>query len=162
MERKTLRTETDGGVRSLILCRPEEYKTLTPDLRDELASALDEAEADPDIRVLVLRSTGRAFCAGYGLGWTVERHLREEAKDRVWDSVTDSQVLRLLCRGVPKALVLQQAYCRGGQRMVSRRRYGPRAVGRSDNCRRIRLLWLPSFTSLGSTNEPDVDSSFGL
>ena len=54
-----------------------------------LASALDEAEADPDVRVIVLRSTGRAFCAGYGLGWTVERHLREEAKDRVWDSVTD-------------------------------------------------------------------------
>jgi enoyl-CoA hydratase len=89
MERKTLRTETDGGVRSLILCRPEEYNTLTPELRDELASALDEAEADPDIRVIVLRSTGRAFCAGYGLGWTVERHLHEEAKDRVWDSVTD-------------------------------------------------------------------------
>ena len=35
MERKTLRTETDGGVRSVILCRPEEYNTLTPELRDE-------------------------------------------------------------------------------------------------------------------------------
>ncbi len=85
----SLTVETDGLVRSVILCRPEKYNVLTPGLRDELAYALDEADADPQTRVIVLRSTGRAFCAGYGLDWTVERHLNEEAKDRAWDSVTD-------------------------------------------------------------------------
>jgi enoyl-CoA hydratase len=89
MQNVSLKIDTDGKVRSLILCRPEQYNTLTPELRDELSAALDDANADPEIRVVVLRSTGRAFCAGYGLGWTVERHLNDEAKDRAWDSVTD-------------------------------------------------------------------------
>jgi len=88
-ENTSLSVEMDGRVRSIILCRPEKYNVLTPALRDELACALDEADADPQTRVIVLRSTGRAFCAGYGLDWTVERHLHEEAKDRAWDSVTD-------------------------------------------------------------------------
>ena len=33
---KTLRTETEAGVRSIVLARPDEYNTITPALRDEL------------------------------------------------------------------------------------------------------------------------------
>jgi len=91
MKKRALRIETDRRVRSLILCRPEEYNTITPELRDELAQALDQAEADQDVRVILLRAEGRAFCAGYGLGWTVERHLHSEASGRAWDSVVDLQ-----------------------------------------------------------------------
>jgi len=91
MKKRALRIETDGRVRSLILCRPEEYNTITPELRDELAQALDQAEADQGVRVILLRAEGRAFCAGYGLGWTVERHLHSEASGRAWDSVVDLQ-----------------------------------------------------------------------
>src|SRR6476469_4202552 len=32
------RTETDAGVRSVVLSRPEDYNTITPELRDELAA----------------------------------------------------------------------------------------------------------------------------
>ena len=68
----TLRTETDSGVRSLVLCRPDEYNTINPTLRDDLSAAIDEAEADPAVHVLLLRAEGRAFCAGYGLDWSTE------------------------------------------------------------------------------------------
>ena len=67
---KTLRTETANGVRHLILCRAAEYNTITPELRDELAAAIDDADADRDVRVILLRAEGRAFCAGYGLDWS--------------------------------------------------------------------------------------------
>ena len=66
---ETLRTETGDGVRSLVLCRPEAYNTITPTLRDELAAAIDAADADPDVRVILLRAEGPAFCAGYALDW---------------------------------------------------------------------------------------------
>lgn len=36
-----VRTETEAGVRSIILCRSDEYNTITPALRDELAAAID-------------------------------------------------------------------------------------------------------------------------
>ena len=37
----TVREQTDGHVRRLTLCRPEQYNTITPELRDELGSVLD-------------------------------------------------------------------------------------------------------------------------
>ena len=90
----TLRTETEAGVRHIVLSRPEAYNTITPELREELARAIDEAEADRDVRVILLRAEGRAFCAGYALDWGTEAQAEEgEALGgeprRVWDSVAD-------------------------------------------------------------------------
>ncbi|WP_199429166.1 crotonase/enoyl-CoA hydratase family protein [Qaidamihabitans albus] len=88
-----LRTETEAGVRSIVLTRPEEYNTITPRLRDALAAAIDEADADPDVRVLLLRAEGPAFCAGYGLDWSTELQAAEDESDRVWDSAADMRML---------------------------------------------------------------------
>jgi enoyl-CoA hydratase/carnithine racemase len=88
-----VRTETADGVRSIILCRAEEYNTITPELRDELAAAIDDADADPAVHVMVLRADGPAFCAGYGLDWSTQMQSEEAGADRVWDSVADMRVL---------------------------------------------------------------------
>src|SRR5207342_1272649 len=58
-----IRTEDDGAVRRLVLCRPEEFNTITPELRDELDGALDAAEHDNSVSVVLLVAEGRAFCA---------------------------------------------------------------------------------------------------
>lgn len=86
---ETLRTETEAGVRSIILSRPAEYNTITLALRDELGTAIDEADEDPEVRVILLRAEGPAFCAGYGLDWSTELQATEATMDRVWDSVMD-------------------------------------------------------------------------
>jgi enoyl-CoA hydratase len=75
----TLRTETADGVRSIVLCRAAEYNTITPALRDELAAAIDAADADRDVRVILLRAEGRAFCAGYGLDWSTAAEAQQVA-----------------------------------------------------------------------------------
>jgi len=94
---ETLRTETAAGVRTIILSRPGEYNTITPLLRDELATAIDAAEADHDVRVMLLRADGPAFCAGYGLDWATEAQGREQTRadcgERVWDSVADMAMM---------------------------------------------------------------------
>lgn len=92
---ETLRTETDAGVRSIVLSRADEYNTITPQLRDELAAAIDEADADPEVRVILLRADGPAFCAGYGLDWSTEAQAEEgeRASGRVWDSVADHRMM---------------------------------------------------------------------
>jgi enoyl-CoA hydratase len=90
----TLRTETTDGVRSIILNRPDEYNTITPQLRDELAAAIDDADADPQARVILLRAEGPAFCAGYGLDWSTAAQAGEQdAPRRVWDSVADYRMM---------------------------------------------------------------------
>lgn len=97
----TLRTETRNGVRHLVLCRAAEYNTITPALRDELAAAIDEADDDREVRVILLRAEGPAFCAGYGLDWSTTAEASQTVYDdaareraprgdrRVWDSVAD-------------------------------------------------------------------------
>jgi enoyl-CoA hydratase len=89
-----VRTESDAGVRSIVLSRPDEYNTITPELRDELAAAIDEADADRDVRVILLRADGPAFCAGYGLDWSTQAQAAEgQTRERTWDSVADYQMM---------------------------------------------------------------------
>lgn len=84
-----LRKEREDGVFSIVLTRAKEYNTITPGLRDALAAAIDEADADSETRVILLRAEGPAFCAGYGLDWSTELQAQEASSDRTWDSVTD-------------------------------------------------------------------------
>ena len=58
--------ETDR-VATITLNRPEKLNALSRELQDELLAALKLAEASPDVRVIVLKGEGRAFCAGYDL-----------------------------------------------------------------------------------------------
>ncbi len=88
-----VRTETADGVRSIILARPDHYNAITPALRDALSQAIDEADADRDVHVILLRADGPAFCAGYGLDWATVAQSGEERSERVWDSVRDMRMI---------------------------------------------------------------------
>ena len=87
-----VRVVDDGAVRSLVLCRAAEYNTITPRLRDELARAIDEADRDPGVRVVLLRAEGRAFCAGFALDAAVAAQAAEGGR-RAWDSAADLQMI---------------------------------------------------------------------
>jgi enoyl-CoA hydratase len=93
MANSAVRVETTNDVRHLILCRAEQYNTITPQLRDELGAAIDAADADHDVHVILLRAEGPAFCAGYNLDWGTSLQIGEPARKRVWDSVTDYRAM---------------------------------------------------------------------
>lgn len=63
-EYDTVLSRCDDGIRTLILNRPETLNAMNRRLIDELAQAFDDANRDPDTRVIVLTGAGRAFCAG--------------------------------------------------------------------------------------------------
>lgn len=58
----------DGPVSTILLNRPERKNSFTLPMIDAWVDALDEAAADPEVRVIVLRGEGTAFCAGVDLG----------------------------------------------------------------------------------------------
>ena len=89
-----IRIDDDGGVRRLTLCRPDEYNTITAELRDELDAALDDADADNSVRVVLVRAEGKAFCAGFGLDWsTLAQATGDGRSGRAWDTVADVRMI---------------------------------------------------------------------
>ena len=55
------------GVRRLTLNRPEKRNALSNELRGAILDALRTADADPAVRVSILRGAGPAFSSGYDL-----------------------------------------------------------------------------------------------
>ena len=72
-----VRTEFDDGVLTVTLCDEENRNALSAELTSELAQTLDEAEDNPEVRVIVLTNSGRVFCAGADLS---ERSSRKKNK----------------------------------------------------------------------------------
>jgi methylglutaconyl-CoA hydratase len=60
-------TSFDSGVFTLTLADEARRNALSTELVGELVDALDAAEADPDVRVIVLTNNGNTFCAGANL-----------------------------------------------------------------------------------------------
>jgi enoyl-CoA hydratase len=60
----SLKVTRDDRVLTLTLNRPEALNALSDELADALAAELERATAYDDVRVVVLRGAGRAFCAG--------------------------------------------------------------------------------------------------
>jgi len=54
-------------VATITLNRPERMNTISPRMLGELTRYLLDADADPEVRAVVLTGTGRAFCAGLDL-----------------------------------------------------------------------------------------------
>ena len=75
----------DGAILQLTLNRPERMNAWTYELGDQYFDYLDDADADPDIRVIVVTGNGRGFCAGMdaqSLGNSAEGVRRMPAKGR--------------------------------------------------------------------------------
>lgn len=54
----------DGAVATIRLNRPGRMNALTQVLENELRTAVEQADADPSVRAIILTGEGRAFCAG--------------------------------------------------------------------------------------------------
>jgi enoyl-CoA hydratase/carnithine racemase len=85
---ETLKVERHGAVGWLVFDRPDQLNAMNNQMRDELADAWTELDADPAVRVIVHTGEGRAFqtgvdvaeIAGDGLG--MERYRRSVEE---WD-----------------------------------------------------------------------------
>ncbi len=59
-----IRVESDGPVRIVRLCRPDQLNAVNDELHNGLARVFPQLSADPDARVAVITGEGRAFSAG--------------------------------------------------------------------------------------------------
>jgi 2-(1,2-epoxy-1,2-dihydrophenyl)acetyl-CoA isomerase len=64
----TVRIEREGALALVTLARPERLNALTPEMMEQLADATVALQKDRDVRAVLLRGEGRAFCAGADVG----------------------------------------------------------------------------------------------
>jgi len=67
MEYTEIKYEVADAVLTITLNRPDNLNAYTLVMDSELKDALDRADADDDVRVVILTGAGRAFCAGADL-----------------------------------------------------------------------------------------------
>jgi enoyl-CoA hydratase len=65
---ETLLYKTQWQVATITLNRPERLNTIVAPMPEEVEAAVNEAVKDAEVKVIVLRGAGRAFCAGYDFG----------------------------------------------------------------------------------------------
>ena len=63
-----IRYESADRVATITLHRPDRLNAFTTTMARELVAAFDAADADDDVRVVLMTGAGRAFCAGADLG----------------------------------------------------------------------------------------------
>jgi enoyl-CoA hydratase/carnithine racemase len=67
MSYETLLYEVSDHVLTITLNRPDRLNAFTGTMMNELIAAFDAADADDDVRAIIVTGAGRAFCAGADL-----------------------------------------------------------------------------------------------
>jgi enoyl-CoA hydratase/carnithine racemase len=67
MEFEQIRYEVADHVLTITLDRPDRLNAFTPTMQQELMAAFDLADADDDVRAVIVTGAGRGFCAGADL-----------------------------------------------------------------------------------------------
>jgi len=63
----TLLTRTEGRAGFIEFNRPDSFNSFNREMALAMQAALDEFAADPEVRVIVITASGKAFCAGQDL-----------------------------------------------------------------------------------------------
>ncbi|GAC1379710.1 MAG: crotonase/enoyl-CoA hydratase family protein [Marmoricola sp.] len=98
-EYPTLTYEVDGRIARITFNRPDQGNAITPDTPIDLAAAVERADLDPRVHVMVLSGRGKGFCGGYDLAASAEHMLddngfagtRAPSEDSVLDPAVQAQ-----------------------------------------------------------------------
>jgi enoyl-CoA hydratase/carnithine racemase len=90
--------QVQEGIAQVTLNRPDALNAWVPELGRAYFDRLEEADSDPDVRVIVVTGAGRGFCAGVDFG-----HLREIYEGRA--STDDDPRPQSLPRSLRKPVI---------------------------------------------------------
>ena len=110
---QSILTEIDLGVGIITLNRAERHNAFDDVLIGELAEAIDFMAAEPAVRVLVISSTGKSFCAGADLNW-MKRAAGYSSDDNLRDSRALAEMLRRLAQCPKPTIARIQGAAYGG------------------------------------------------
>ncbi len=94
-EFSTLQYRTEGRVARITLNRPERLNAIVEQSLRDLRCAVEQANADDAVHVIVLDGAGRAFCSGYDLKDFAEREGSHPlSQEMPWDPMQDYRIMK--------------------------------------------------------------------
>ena len=85
MDYKTILYAVSRGVLTITLNRPDRMNAFTREMAVELIDAFDRADADDEVKAIIVTGAGRAFCAGADLGAAKDTFNYRESGERPLD-----------------------------------------------------------------------------
>ncbi|MBX3506632.1 MAG: crotonase/enoyl-CoA hydratase family protein [Parvibaculum sp.] len=82
MAYETIKYEVKDNILTLTLHRPDKLNAFTGQMMFEMIDAFDKADADDDVRAIIVTGEGRAFCAGADLSAGAKTFDYAEREDR--------------------------------------------------------------------------------
>jgi len=83
--------ETKGSIATLILNRPDKRNALNESLIESLKESLREADADENLRAIIIRGAGKDFCSGADLS-----ALKKISESNILENLEDAESLKEL------------------------------------------------------------------
>lgn len=93
MDFTTLTFEVADRVATITLNRPDRLNAINDEMPGELRQAVEKANRDDDVHVIVLTGAGRAFSAGYDLEEYAERPDTPYSQEMPWDPMIDFDLM---------------------------------------------------------------------
>lgn len=90
-----IRLSRKGAIAELSLARPQVHNAFDDVLIAELTAALEDLDADPGVRAVVLTGDGSTFSAGADLGW-MRRMAQASEQENLDDSLRLARLMRTL------------------------------------------------------------------
>lgn len=79
----------------ITLNRPDRLNAINDEMPGEINAAIERANDDDDVRVIILQGAGRSFCAGYDLKAYAEGEPGTRwSQDTVWDPIKDYREMK--------------------------------------------------------------------
>ncbi|MFL6090292.1 MAG: crotonase/enoyl-CoA hydratase family protein [Aeromicrobium sp.] len=123
-EYRTLTYEVDDRIARITFNRPERGNAITADTPIDLAQAVERADLDPNVHVILLSGRGKGFCGGYDLDVFAENlaepppgadelvgtvldpvvQMQNHDPNSVWDPMVDYQMMSRFNRGFASLL----------------------------------------------------------
>ncbi len=97
---ETVIVKKEDGIATIVLNRPEKLNAITGQSAAECLQALEEAEEDDEVRVVILTGAGRGFCTGFDL----EVSVGETSKD-FWKLMQGVHKVPLTIRNMTKPVI---------------------------------------------------------
>ena len=101
---RTLTYEVDGRIARITFDRPEHGNAITPDTPVDLAHAVERADLDPRVHVIVVSGRGKGFCGGYDLGAFAEQAIPNHDPSQTWDPMVDYAMMSRFTKGYASLL----------------------------------------------------------